>query len=137
MASPIISSATRSDSIRTGPRPISPKCSTVNGRSIAAGGSEMDKTSLISFRRRTGKAGNGKRNVGMGLFDRALRHGNSDFAAHRSADINLFPANTQQLALRLLAIYGKAPLERMACPLDIGQQRGEQTARTTFRRCKP
>lgn len=100
---------------------ISKMLDAVDGRAIAPGDSKMDEPGLISIRRRTGKAGNGNCNVGMGLPDRALCHSNGNVSAYRSAGINLFPAYPQQLAFCLLAIDREAPLECMARPLYVGQ----------------
>ena len=115
---------------------VSKMLDTVDSRPIAPGGSEMDESGLISICPRTCKTSNGKRNVSMRLLDSPLRHGDSDLTAHRSTGVDPLPPNAQQLALRFLAIDGEAALERMARSLYIGEQRGEQTARATFRRCK-
>ncbi|KFG89466.1 hypothetical protein BV98_002730 [Sphingobium herbicidovorans NBRC 16415] len=58
---------------------------------IAPGDSEMDKPSLVSICSRTGKAGNGKSNVGVGLPERALRLGNGAVTAFRSPGIDRSP----------------------------------------------
>ena len=103
------------------------------GRTVFPCAGEVDQARGLA-RPAFGEAGDGDRELGLGLRQGAFRHGPGAGLRHRACGRQEFAGNPQHLVLGVLGVSHVAALEDVGAARQVGEERGQQAARAALGR---